>query len=106
MCTISLSYDKYGNLLNFPFLGAIKAYFKILNARQKRPTTCTRFDGQIIDKQTKIAVSSRRNQRGHNVGKIIVCLSIILYDLVGYPITPFAVHYQKIYFHLYQKLYQ
>ncbi|XP_068675944.1 uncharacterized protein [Montipora foliosa] len=43
---------------------AIKTYFKTLKARQKRPTTCIKVEGQIIDKQTKSAVSSRRNQRG------------------------------------------
>ena len=63
MFSCVLTYDKYGNFLNFPFLGAIKTYFKILKARQKRATTRIRVEGQIIDKQTKGEVSSRRNQR-------------------------------------------
>ena len=42
-----LTYDKYGNFLNFPLLGAIKTYFKTL----KRATTHIRVEGQIIDKQ-------------------------------------------------------
>ena len=46
-----LTYDKYGNFLNFPLLGAIKTYFKTLKARQKRATTHIRVEGQIIDKQ-------------------------------------------------------
>jgi len=64
----------YGNFLDFPFLGAIKTYFKTLKARQKRATTCIRVGGQITDKQTKSVVSSRRNQRGHNVSEFSVCV--------------------------------
>ena len=75
MFSCVLTYDKYGNFLNFPFLGAIKTYFKILKARQKRATTRIRVEGQIIDKQTKGEVSSRRNQRGHNGSEFSVCIS-------------------------------
>ena len=74
----NMSYDKYGNLLNFPSLGAIKTYFKTLKARQKRATTRIRVEGQVIDKQTKSVVSSRRNQRGHNVSELFVFLSSYL----------------------------
>ena len=65
-------------------LGAIKTYFKTLKARQKRATTRIRVEGQIIDKQTKSVVSSRRNQRGVNVSGFSLCISSS--DLVGYSI--------------------
>lgn len=81
-CTISLpkcsSNDKLYCMVIFQislWLGAIKTYFKTLKARQKRVSTPARVEGKMMDKQTKSIVTSRRNQRGHNVSGFSVCIN-------------------------------
>ena len=51
--------------------GAIKTYFKILKAKSKRVLIRVRREGllQVANKQDESVVTSRRNQRCHNVSE-------------------------------------